>query len=107
MLQTDLSRLDLDYALLQRHGTKWKLIQCGSRFLSDVESRYTPLEPELFAAVCGMKCRMYLFGLSPFGLVIDHKPLTAIFNNHTLDAIKNLRLQQLKDHAINLHSRLA
>ena len=36
VLQTDAARLKgLGYALLQQHGDRWRLVQCGSRFLSD------------------------------------------------------------------------
>ena len=39
VLQTDASRLNgLGYALLQEHNGIWRLIQCGSRFLQDVET---------------------------------------------------------------------
>ncbi|TRY79261.1 hypothetical protein TCAL_16089, partial [Tigriopus californicus] len=42
-LLTDASRLNgLGYAMLQKHGTgdnpQWKLVKCGSRFLSDAET---------------------------------------------------------------------
>lgn len=40
-LLTDASRLQgLGFALMQDHGTEWRMIQCGSRFVSDTESRY-------------------------------------------------------------------
>ncbi|KAG0729731.1 Retrovirus-related Pol polyprotein from transposon opus [Chionoecetes opilio] len=92
VLQTDASRLKgLGYALLQRHGTKLRLVQCGSRFLSDTETRYAVVELELLAVVWAMrKCRMYLLGLSTFELVVDHKPLVPILDHHTLDAKKIL-----------------
>lgn len=52
VLQTDASRKNgLGYILLQRHGDHWKLIQCGSRFVSDTESRYAMVELELLAVV--------------------------------------------------------
>ncbi|KAG0722364.1 Transposon Ty3-I Gag-Pol polyprotein [Chionoecetes opilio] len=99
VLQTDASRLKgLGYALLQRHGTKLRLVQCGSRFLSDTETRYAVVELELLAVVWAMrKCRMYLLGLSTFELVVDHKPLVPILDHHTLDAIDNPRIQRLKE----------
>ena len=50
-LHTDASRRKgLGYALLQQHADKWRLIQCGSRFLTDTESRYAMVELELLAA---------------------------------------------------------
>ncbi len=98
MLQTDASRLKgLGYALMQKQEGKWRLIQCGSRFLSPAESRYAMIELELLAVVWAVteKCWLYLKGL-PFELVIDHKPLIPILNSYTLDMIENPRLQRLK-----------
>ena len=100
VLQTDASRLyGVGYALLQEHqdGTL-RLIQCGSRFLADEESRYSTIELEMVAAVWGMvKCKYYLLGLPHFTIVIDHRPLVPILNTYTLDAIENPRLQRLKE----------
>ena len=97
MIQTDASHLNrLGFVLLQRHGDPWKLVQHGSRYLSDVESRYAMIELEALAVVWGMKkCRHYLLGLPTFQRVIDHKPLEPILNTYTLDAIDNPRLQHL------------
>ena len=51
-LQTDASKLNgLGYILLQQHGEKWHPIQCGSRFLTDTESRYAIVEIEMLAVV--------------------------------------------------------
>nr|XP_027211978.1 uncharacterized protein LOC113805212 [Penaeus vannamei] len=97
-LQTDASRLyGLGYALFQEHGHgQLRLVQCGSRFLTDAESRYATIELEMLAASWAMgKCRLYLAGLStlPF---IPHRPLIPILNHYTLDAIENPRLQRLR-----------
>ncbi|XP_042213043.1 uncharacterized protein LOC121860084 [Homarus americanus] len=55
VLQTDASRLKgVGYALQQQQGEKWRVIQCGSRFLSDAEARYAVLELELVTAVWAM-----------------------------------------------------
>ena len=100
MLQTDASRLHgVGYALLQEYESgRWRLVQCGSRFLADVEVRYSCIELELVGVVWGMtKCRYYLLGLPHFELVTDHRPLVPILNEYTLDAIENPRLQRLKE----------
>ncbi|XP_068226846.1 uncharacterized protein [Palaemon carinicauda] len=83
MLQTDASRLHgLGFALLQKHGTDWKLTQCGSRFLSDVETRYSVIELEMTAVLWSIKkCHTYLAGLPHFDVVIDHRPLIPILNS--------------------------
>ena len=100
VLQTDASRLyGVGYALLQEHKDgSLRLIQCGSRFLADVESRYSVIELEMVAVVWAMnKCKYYLMGLPHFTVVIDHRPLVPVLNNYTLDAIENPRLQRLKE----------
>ena len=98
-LQSDASRLNgIGYALLQKHGENWRLVQCGSRFLTPTEGRYSTGEVELLAAVYGIrKCRVYLQAMPTFELVMDHKPLIPTLNDHTLDQIDNPRLQRLKE----------
>ena len=53
ILQTDASRLNgIRYALLQDHGNgQLRLVQCGSRFLTDAETRYATIELEMLAVV--------------------------------------------------------
>ena len=99
VLQTDASRLNgLGYALLQQDETDvWRLIQCGSRFLADVETRYSSIELEMKAIVYGMtKCSYYLLGTS-FRLITDHRPLIPILDKYSLDQISNPRLQRLRE----------
>ena len=99
-LQTDASRLHgLGYALLQDHGGgQQRLIQCGSRFLTDAETRYATIELELLAVVWAMgKTKFYIAGLQHFSLITDHRPLVPILNSYTLDAVENPRLQRLKE----------
>ncbi|XP_064105993.1 uncharacterized protein LOC135215363 [Macrobrachium nipponense] len=75
-----------------------RLVQCGSRFLADAETRYATIELEMLAVVWAMsKCRLYLAGLQNFTLMTDHRPLIPILNSYTLDAIENSRLQRLKE----------
>ena len=83
-LHTDASRRKgLGYALLQKHSGRWRLVQCGSRFLTDTERRYAMVELELLAATWAMKkCRILLIGLEHFELVVDHKPLVTILDRH-------------------------
>ena len=47
-LHNDTSKKNgLGYALIQRHPCGWRLIQCGSRFVTDTESRYAMVELEM------------------------------------------------------------
>lgn len=96
ILQTDASRLNgLGYALLQDHGRGCLcLVQCGSRFLADAETRYATIELEMLAVAWAIsKCRMYLLGLPNFTIMTGHRPLVPILNHYSLDAVENPRLQ--------------
>ena len=96
-LCTDASRQGLGFVLQQKNGDTWALIQAGSRFLSDTESRYAIIELELLAVSWAIiKCKLFLAGLPHFTVVTDHHPLVPILNNHRLDEIENPRLQRLK-----------
>ena len=88
----------MGYALLQRHGDQWKLVDANSRWCSDTESRYSTTELELAAAEWAIrKCRLYLLGLPSFSLVVDHQALVSILDRHTLDTIESPKLQRLKE----------
>ena len=97
-LCTDASRHGLGFVLQQKSSDdKWSVVQAGSRFLSDAESRYAVIELEMLA-VCWaiLKCKLFLSGLQHFKVLTDHHPLIPILNNHCLDEVENLRLQRLK-----------
>ena len=95
-LENDASTLNgLGFALWQLQGDQWRLLQCGSRFLSDAESRYAIIESELLAVVWAVrKCSLFLSGAA-FELCTDHRPLVLILNSYPLDQIENPRLQRL------------
>lgn len=97
-LCTDASRQGLGFVLQQQSDDgMWNLVQAGSRFLTDAESRYAVIELEMLA-VCWavMKCKLFLTGLQHFSVITDHNPLIPIINSHRLDEIENPRLQRLK-----------
>ncbi|PAA50313.1 hypothetical protein BOX15_Mlig015377g3 [Macrostomum lignano] len=98
-LHTDASRLKgLGFVLKQKQDNGiWKVVQAGSRFISETERRYAMIELELLAVVwAAKKCRLFLEGLQNFEIIIDHKPLEPILNRYTLDQIENPRLQRLR-----------
>ena len=100
VLQTDASRLNgLGYVLLQLHDDGYKLVECGSRFISETESRYSMVELELLAIVWAVtkKLRVYLAGLPEFKVITDHRPLLSILNEQTLDVVESPRIQRLKE----------
>ena len=98
-LQSDAARnAGLGFALLQKDGDKINLIQCGSRFLSETESRYATIELELLGIVWATKkCEIYLKGMDNFTIITDHNPLVGILDKKTLDEVENPRLQRLKE----------
>jgi len=98
-LETDAARTKgLGFVLRQlAPDNQWKLIEAGSRFLTDTESRYSMVELELLAVVWAMKkCRLYLAGLPHFELLVDHQPLRSILDKKTIDQIETPRIQRLK-----------
>lgn len=104
-LQTDASKTNgLRFALLQRQddSQSWQLIQCGSRFLSDTETRYVTLELEALAIFWAIKkCDIFLAGLPHFLVITDHKPLIPLFNQFALGAIENPRVQNYRIKLLN------
>ena len=94
---TDTSRHGLGFVLQHCHQDKWTLVQAGSQFLLDTESRYAITELEVLAVSWAIiKCRVFLAGLPHFTVLTDHHPLIPILNNHHLDKKENPRLQRLK-----------
>ncbi|MFO0089907.1 MAG: Ty3/Gypsy family RNase HI domain-containing protein, partial [bacterium] len=97
-LHVDASRLNgLGFVLKQQHAdSRWNMVQAGSRFLSDAETRYAMIELECLAAAWGMqKCQQFIEGLY-FLLVSDHKPLIPILNDYSLDKLDNPRILRLR-----------
>ena len=87
----------LGFVLQQKTDEEWTLIQAGSRFLSDAETRYAVIELKMLAVSWAItKCRLFLTGLQHFHIVTDHNPLLSILNTRRLDEIENPRLQHLK-----------
>ena len=81
-LCTDASRQGLGFILQQKQGDTWELVQAGSRFLSDTESRYAVIELELLAVTWAIQ----------FKVITDHHPLVSILNTQCLNEVENPRL---------------
>lgn len=109
-LATDWSKEGLGFILLQKHCRcpmtdapnccpgGWRLIFAGSRFTTEAESRYAPVEGEALAVTYALeKCRMFTLGCSDLTIATDHKPLVKILGDSSLDSIKNPRLFNLKE----------
>ena len=97
-LLTDASRKHgLGFVLQQQYNEEWRLVQAGSRFITETEAAYSMVELELLGAAWAMKkCRHFLLGIT-FELITDHQPLVSILNHQTLDMVDNPRIQRLKE----------
>ena len=76
----------------------WRIILAGSRFTKPAESRYAPVEGEALAVVYGLnQCRNFILGSPNLVVAVDHKPLTRILNDRSLECIENPRLLRMKE----------
>jgi hypothetical protein len=96
-LRVDASRLRGFVLRQQILGKKWNVIQVGSRFLSDAETRYAMIELECLGSAWAIQeCRQFLEGLPSFLLLTDHRPLIPILNEYSLDKLENPRILRLR-----------
>ena len=114
-LRPDWSSRGLGYFLLQKHCScesnlpnccpdGWKVTLAGSRFLTGAEERYAAIEGEALAIAWGLEQTKYFTqGCQDLIVVTDHKPLTKIFGDRTLDEISNTRLFRLKQRTLPWH----
>ena len=73
----DASKSGLGAVLQQEEGT-WKPISFASRFLTELESKYSINELELLAIVWSIEYfRSYVYGV-PFKIISDHKALATV-----------------------------
>ena len=102
------SNRGIGYFLLQKHcacpstlpdccSNEWRVTLAGSRFLSSAEQRYVPIEGVALGVAWGLEQTKYFTqGCDNLVVVTDHKSLTKIFGDRTLDEISNIRLFRLK-----------
>ena len=80
-----------------------RVIQCGSRSLSDCETRYATVELEMLGIVFAIeKCDFYLRGIKHFHIQTDHKPLIGLMKKELHD-IPNDRLVRMRERLIPYH----
>ena len=114
-LSTDWSKVGIGFTLTQKYCDcpkqqdtdtwsptcgkgHWRLVLAGSRFTKSAESRYAPIKGEALAVVYGLKqCRKFILGSPNLVVAVDHKPLTGIFNDRSLESIANPRLLRMKE----------
>ena len=114
-LSTDWSKTGIGFTLSQKHceckvdaSTQlhtpncgkghWRLILAGSRFTKPAESRYAPIEGEALAVAYALQqCRVFVLGSPNLIVAVDHKPLTRILNDRSLESIENPRILRIKE----------
>ena len=107
-LYTDWSKKGVGYFLLQKHCKcnslrpnccidGWRITLAGSRFLSDMEKRYAPIEGEaLTVAWSSEQTKSFTMGCHHLIIATDHKPLRKLFGDRTFGEIPNTKLFRLK-----------
>lgn len=117
-LSADWSKGGMGFTLSQKHCScpianplcgsgHWKLVYAGSRFSTAAERRYAPIEGEALALLFGLdSCRMFVMGCPNLTVAVDHKPLIRIFNDRSLDEIKNPRLLNIKEKTLMYRFRI-
>ena len=108
-LATDWSKTGIGAWLLQKHcrcdsskpfccKNGWQVTLFASRYLTEAESRYAPVEGELLAVVFGLeKCKHFVLGCTDLIIAVDHKPLIGLLTKRSLEDIPNSRLRNLKE----------
>ena len=83
-----------------KNEKKW-LIQCGSRSLTDCETRYSATELELLGLTYAIKdCNYFLLFGPKFTVYTDHLALVGLFKKRLGD-IENTRLQRLREKVLH------
>ena len=117
-LATDWSTGGIGFMLRQKHCTcksitpaccndGWKLCLVGSRFTTETESRYSPIEGEALAVAYALKqTKYYILGCPKLLVTTDHKPLVQILNDRSLTDIHNRRLLNLKEKTLEFQFKI-
>lgn len=80
-------------SVAQQHEKDWRPVAYCSRRLSEAEIRYSQIEKECLAAVWSCeRFEKYLYGLSEFKLISDHKLLVPLKNCKDLEGVRCQRL---------------
>ena len=111
-LVTDWSKVGIAFVLMQKYcGCRdvhprccedgWQLCLTGSRFNTDAEQRYAPVEGEALGVAWALdKARHFTAGCHDLWVGVDHKPLLGIYRpDRALADIDNPRLRRLAERA--------
>ena len=78
----DASKQGLGAVLQQKEKEGWKPISYASRFLTELEAKYSINELELLAVVWSVEhFKNYVYGIN-FGVVLDHKALQSVLKSN-------------------------
>ena len=111
-LSPDWSRAGIGYFLYQKHCScpskittccedGWRIVLAGSRFLNKAEKNYWPVEGEALAVVWALEdTRFFTVGCTDLHIQTDHRPLTKLLGDRTLDEMNNRRLINLKERSM-------
>ncbi|QQP38294.1 Uncharacterized protein FKW44_018834, partial [Caligus rogercresseyi] len=106
------SKEGIGYYLSQKHcecdaqtpdccNDGWRVTLVGSRFLSQTEQKYAPIEGEMLGVAWALEqTRYFIHGCDNLIVVTDHKPLVKLLGDRTLDEIPNMRLFRLKQRTL-------
>ena len=111
-LCTDWSKKGVGYFLVQKHCNcqevkpgccvdGWRITLAGSRFLSSAEQNYAPIEGEALAIAWSLEqTKFFTMGCHQLVVATNHKPLTKLLGDRTLDEIPNPRRFRLKQRTL-------
>lgn len=85
--------------MLQQKQTDntWRLLQCGSRHLTETEARYSATEVELLAGTSAVTKTRLFVTRADFELKVDHKLLILIINSKKLAELSTQRIERMKE----------
>ena len=93
----DASKAGLGAVLQQKEKDDWKPISFASRFLTDLESKYSVNELELLAIVWAVEYfRSYVYGVH-FKIISDHKALATVLKGNKGNKTYSSRLTRWVD----------
>ena len=93
----DASKQGLGAVLQQCEENEWKPISYASRFLTELEAKYSINELELLAVVWSVEhFKNYVYGV-PFGIVSDHKALQSVLKSNKGNKTYSSRLTRWVD----------
>ena len=102
----DASKQGLGAVLQQCEENEWKPISYASRFLTELESKYSINELELLAVVWSVEhFKNYVYGV-PFGIVSDHKALQSVLKSNKGNKTYSSRLTRWVDRLLPFDSSI-